>query len=110
MVDNGLLAVNAALLASSAGEPFDLILMDIQMPEMDGYTATATLRRQGYTGKIIALTAHASDDDRDRCLNSGFDSFAVKPIQKDQLFTVCRTQLEMNSNSSEPVTHEPSIT
>jgi len=110
VVDNGLLAVNAALLASNAGQAFDLILMDIQMPEMDGYTATATLRRQGYTGKIIALTAHASDDDRDRCLTSGFDGFAVKPIQKDQLFAVCRAQLEMNSNASEPVTHEPSIT
>lgn len=110
VVDNGLLAVNAALLASNARQPFDLILMDIQMPEMDGYTATATLRRQGYTGKIIALTAHASDDDRDRCLSSGFDSFAVKPIQKDQLFAVCRTQLEMSSNSSAPSTHETSIT
>ena len=108
VVDNGLLAVNAALLASTAAEPFDLILMDIQMPEMDGYTATATLRRQGYTGRIIALTAHASDDDRDRCLSSGFDSFAVKPIQKDQLYAVCREQLELSFNARQSVVHESS--
>ena len=109
VVDNGLLAVNAALLASAAAEPFDLILMDIQMPEMDGYTATATLRRQGYTGKIIALTAHASDDDRDRCLSSGFDSFAVKPIQKDQLYAVCREQLELSFNARQSVVHESPV-
>jgi CheY-like chemotaxis protein len=71
--------------------------MDIQMPEMDGYTATATLRQHGYAGHIIALTAHASQDDRARCLDSGFDGFAVKPIQKDQLFATCREYLEKSA-------------
>jgi len=93
VVDNGTLAVDAALRARDQGTPFDLILMDIQMPEMDGYTATTVLRAQEYAGKIIALTAHASDEDRDRCLQSGFDGFAVKPIQKEQLHTVCREML-----------------
>ena len=94
VVDNGALAVDAALEARDTGAPFDLILMDIQMPEMDGYTATGLLRQRGYSGRIIALTAHASDDDRNRCLNSGFDGFAVKPIQKDQLYATCREHLD----------------
>ncbi len=102
VVDNGTLAVVAALHAMNAELPFDLILMDIQMPEMDGYAATAALRSQGYSGRIIALTAHASDEDRDRCLASGFDGFAVKPIQKDQLYATCRDQLEASRQVSTP--------
>lgn len=96
VVDNGALAVNSALSAREAGSPYDLILMDIQMPEMDGYAATSLLRSKGYSGQIIALTAHASADDRARCLDSGFDGFAVKPIQKDQLYAACREHLGMS--------------
>jgi CheY-like chemotaxis protein len=95
VVDNGALAVEAAMRQRESGTPFDLILMDIQMPEMDGYTATAMLRKAGYAGQIIALTAHASADDRDRCLGAGFDGFAVKPIQKEQLYAACRDHLQI---------------
>ena len=93
VVENGRLAIDQALAAQQAGTPFDLILMDIQMPVMDGYTATSALREAGYGGRIVALTAHATGDDRQRCLNSGFDGFAVKPIQKEQLIATCREHL-----------------
>ena len=103
VVDNGALAVDAAMAARSSDTPFDLILMDIQMPEMDGYAATALLRSRDYSGQIIALTAHASEDDRERCLDSGFDGFAVKPIQKDQLYSVCEQHLKRAQQANRDV-------
>ncbi len=93
VVENGRLAVDRALAAQQAGTPFDLILMDIQMPVMDGYSATSALREAGYGGRIVALTAHATEDDRQRCLDSGFDGFATKPIQKEQLIATCREHM-----------------
>lgn len=93
IVENGRQAIEKALRARQDGKPFDLILMDIQMPEMDGYTATGALREFDYDGRIVALTAHATEGDRQRCLDSGFDGFAVKPIQKEQLIATCREHM-----------------
>jgi CheY-like chemotaxis protein len=64
---------------------FDLILMDLQMPEMDGYEATETLRALGIKIPIIALTAHALSEHRNRALSTGFSDFLTKPIQRDKL-------------------------
>jgi signal transduction histidine kinase/CheY-like chemotaxis protein len=71
-------------------EPFDLILMDIQMPEIDGLEVTATIRQRETLGRkhipIIAMTAHAMVGDRDRCLHAGMDHYLSKPLDPKQLF------------------------
>ncbi len=82
-------------LAMLASHNFDLVLMDIQMPEMDGFEATAAIREmEQKTGQhlpIIAMTAHAMKGDEERCLQAGMDSYVAKPIQTQQLFLVIET-------------------
>ena len=91
--ENGLVACELALRAAEAGAPYDLILMDMQMPELDGYAAAARLRAAGYRGPIVALTAHAMEDERARCLGAGCDGFAAKPILRRTLIEVARAYL-----------------
>ncbi len=85
VADNGQIACQLVLDAKNKGTPFDLILMDMQMPVMDGYTATAELRKAGFDRAIVALTAHAMVEERQRCLSAGCDDYATKPILRDAL-------------------------
>ena len=93
VVDNGKDAVERALAAAEADAPFDLILMDMQMPIMDGYTATSTLRSRGYQGRVVALTAHAMSTDRLRCLSVGCDDFITKPVRREKFIAQVRSIL-----------------
>ena len=77
--------MEAALAAEAAGNPYDVILTDMQMPVMDGYTATTKLREAGNKHPIIALTAHAMTEDCNRCLESGCDAYGSKPVNRKVL-------------------------
>ncbi|WP_291157261.1 ATP-binding protein [Gemmatimonas sp. UBA7669] len=87
IVRNGREALEALDWARAAGAPFDVLLTDMQMPEMDGYTLARTLRDAGNTIPVIALTAHAMAEDRQRCLDAGCDDYASKPIDRTALLT-----------------------
>ncbi|MEM7200667.1 MAG: response regulator [Planctomycetota bacterium] len=77
---NGRIAVELVRQSYDDGRPFDVVLMDMQMPEMDGLEALTVLRAEGYDVPVIALTASAMESDRQRCLAAGFDDYETKPV------------------------------
>lgn len=99
--------------AAVAAQDFDVVLMDIQMPEMDGYQATAAIREHdqklGIHTPIIALTAHALEGNREKCLNAGMDGYASKPIRPEIVFDeIDRVLADLQKNpSSEQVEQRP---
>ncbi|MDR1958917.1 MAG: response regulator [Planctomycetaceae bacterium] len=93
----GQMALDMALQSHEEGKPFHLILMDMQMPVMDGCTATEILRSKGWNKPIVALTANAMTNDRNRCLAAGADRYLSKPIVLgDFVECIAKTLLDEN--------------
>jgi signal transduction histidine kinase/CheY-like chemotaxis protein len=95
MASNGKEAVERVL-----DDHFDLVLMDLQMPEMDGFEATRILRESGFSKPIIALTAHAIAEVEKRCLDSGFDDYMSKPVMRQHLLQVLSEKVSPHTASA----------
>jgi len=87
--DDGKIALEMLDKANELNVPYDLLITDMQMPVMDGYMLAKTLRSQGVKMPIVALTAHALAEDRQKCLDAGCDDYLSKPIDKYLLLTAC---------------------
>ena len=89
-------------LASLVDERFDVILMDVQMPQMDGFQATASIREKEKTTRdhvpIIAMTGYAMKGDRERCLDAGMDGYICKPIRSKELFEIVESSAAVNKH------------
>ncbi|MBN2474056.1 MAG: response regulator [Pirellulales bacterium] len=85
VAENGKVALELANVAREKGRPFDAILMDVQMPVLDGLTATRMLRSNGIATPIIAVSARAVSTDRQKCFDAGCDDFVSKPVNRGEL-------------------------
>jgi CheY-like chemotaxis protein len=103
-VNNGRQAVETVIRQRTTERRFDLILMDMQMPVMDGFEAAATLRQEQIETPIVALTAYAMASDRDRCLASGCTDYLAKPVLRSELIDKIAEILAMQPGvvASEP--------
>jgi ammonium transporter, Amt family len=99
---NGQIALEKTLIDGAVMDPFpyDVILMDMQMPVMDGYEASRRLRRAGHQGPIIALTAHAMAHDRRKCLQAGCNEYLAKPISRESLLDAVARHLPQREQCS----------
>jgi len=101
VAENGQIAVEKINAANDQDSPFHVTLMDMQMPILDGYDATHQLREEGYQGPIVALTAHAMAEDRQKCLNAGCDDYATKPLNRTKLISLLVKYCDLGSRAPE---------
>jgi CheY-like chemotaxis protein/anti-sigma regulatory factor (Ser/Thr protein kinase) len=103
IAENGREGADRAWQAFTAGEPYDVVLMDIQMPVLDGFGATRELRERGYDRPIVALTANAQPSDLQQCREAGCDAHAAKPIDRVSLFrTITELSKRPNAGTAAP--------
>ena len=93
---NGEEALDRATEAALEGRPFDAVIMDMQMPVLDGYEAVRQLRARGFTKPILAVTAFAMSEDREECIRLGCDDFISKPIEWDRFMAKLTRLLRMS--------------
>ena len=105
VAENGRVALALLEAAEREGRPYQLLLSDMQMPEIDGYTLARTLRERGSRIAIIALTAHAMAEDRQKCMDAGCDDYATKPIDRAALLEACARWIGHAGGT--PSTHAP---
>jgi CheY-like chemotaxis protein len=77
--------------------------MDVQMPIMDGLTATKKLRSEGYTRPIVNVTANALKEDREKCLKAGADNYLTKPVDVSEFYKVLQTYLKRHNTDNKGV-------
>ena len=96
IAENGQVALDVLDSAEAQGDRIDLVVSDMQMPVMDGYTLAKTLGQRLPAMPVIALTAHAMSEDEGRCLEAGCVAYTTKPIQRDELIELCQRYLDGN--------------
>ncbi|MGE3171613.1 MAG: ATP-binding protein [Planctomycetota bacterium] len=102
VAENGRVAIERVQHGREQGSDYDLILMDVQMPEMDGLEATRWLRQHDVRRPIVALTAHALAEDRESCLQAGCDAYETKPISRARLLEVLGRHLQPAEGGAPP--------